>query len=84
MRGNASLRGLSTDVPSRGDTLPRLPSNSILAPPGPIYAGHPPLPRGRLAQAGIDIIAVGFALLLISSIAAAIGLSFFWLLFVRY
>lgn len=68
----------------RGDTLPRLPSNSILAPSWPVEASSSPLKRSRLAQAGIDVIAVGFALLLICSIAAAIGLSFFWLFFVRY
>lgn len=66
MGGTARLGGMSADSPSRGDTLPLLPANSI-------NSGRAPLESGDVADTLRDQISLSFFLLFLCGIAVVGG-----------
>ena len=62
-----------------GDTLPRLPSESVL----PYEPASPALKRSNALQAFIDILAVSICLFVVCATAASLPLALFLLFFVK-
>lgn len=78
MTSGTAPRGVGPQSRSpRGDTLPRLPLNSILP-------ADAPLPRGKVTQALCDVLALLGAFLLVSATGCGLAFSVFVLLFVRF
>jgi hypothetical protein len=79
MSGPVSLGGTSTDRPAAG-VKQYIHADSI-----PLFIPtDPPLPRGKFAQAVIDVVALVFGLLFLVSLAASIPVAMFLLFFCQF